>query len=112
MTSEEYEFLKKDGDFSQEAIRKARFQLRLAKMKNRDAKPGFISFDLRLNRPEVRGVPCERCENLTENIKCVYGDYWLCPACIKAHQIAAIRARNLNLFFGITPPHAPILDVK
>ena len=39
--------------------------------------------------PEIRGVPCERCEELTEEISCVYGEYWLCPKCAKAHKIAA-----------------------
>lgn len=48
---------------------------------------------------EQHGVECERCGGLAENIECMYGEYWLCQKCAKAHRVIAIRARLLNEFW-------------
>jgi hypothetical protein len=45
---------------------------------------------------EIRGVPCERCEELTESIECLYGNYWLCPSCVRSHKLAAAWAKIIN----------------
>jgi hypothetical protein len=32
-------------------------------------------------RPPVEGSPCERCNELTPEIGCIFADYWVCPRC-------------------------------
>ncbi len=44
----------------------------------------------------AEGVPCQRCEEMTDAIQCVYADYWLCPKCALFHKTLAAKWRGLN----------------
>lgn len=60
----------------------------------------------RPNPPEIRGVPCMRCNRLTESISCIlYPDYWLCPSCTRFHhgiQNKATRMQQYHQDYGLT----------
>lgn len=44
---------------------------------------------MKTGRPEapakVRYTLCERCEDESSEIRCAYGNYWLCPDCVALH---------------------------
>lgn len=35
--------------------------------------------------PPLEGSYCQRCGDLTPEIRCVYMDYWICPRCASFH---------------------------
>jgi hypothetical protein len=67
----------------------------LERMRRHTGAARVRTHDLRDGRPdppEQRALPCERCGALTEEIKCLYGNYWLRPACVRLRQGFAARA--------------------
>jgi hypothetical protein len=71
----------------------------LDRMRRHTGEARVRTHDLRAGRPdppEQRGLPCERCGTLTEEIECLYEDYWLCPACTRLHRGLAARAPRLT----------------
>jgi hypothetical protein len=55
--------------------------------------PRVNRVDLRAGQPAslLEGSYCERCEELTADIICEYGSYWLCEKCAAFH--AGFRRR-------------------
>lgn len=41
----------------------------------------------------IGGSVCQRCDEKTDDIQCVYKDYWLCPRCAAYHRV--LQQRNL-----------------
>lgn len=54
--------------------------------------------DLRSDRPPPQGSFCERCEVLTPDITCIYGNYWVCPACTAFHAGLVDYTRRIQEF--------------
>lgn len=46
--------------------------------------------------PEERGSPCQRCDRMTDSIRCVNRTYWLCPDCAAFHEMIAAKTRRMN----------------
>lgn len=60
-----------------------------AKWRERQGQAKVSHRDLRQGRPEpppLEGSYCQRCDELTPDITCVYLDYWLCPRCAAFHE--------------------------
>lgn len=62
---------------------------RLVQLRNQQEQPA---------EPEEIGSVCMACEELTEEIQCIQGDYWVCPACAKRHQALAEYAQRCAEF--------------
>ena len=50
------------------------------------------------SEPEQRGLRCQACGGLTEDIQCIQGDYWVCPACKRRHTDLADYAQRCTEF--------------